>query len=164
MKTIFYFRKTIIEQLFDLIVMVFKYQLVACGQPGDLLQLTVNHLQAMERMSDKCPVRLPVQLTTQRLLKRFGSATIWQLNRARQTLLNYLLGVRTRVSVLLRLRLQTETGAICLPPNARVACHCQLPGQIVHFRPDGQIESTIKFDCVGVYELDENGTQLGSNM
>lgn len=144
--------------------MVFKYQLVACAQPSDLLQLTVNHLQAMECMSDKNPVRLPVQLTSQRLLKRFGASSLWQLTRARQMLLNYLIGVRTKVSVLLRLRLQTDQGACRLPPNGRVACHCQLPGQIVHFRSDGQVLASERFDCIGQYELDQNGTTLGSNM
>jgi hypothetical protein len=152
------------SQLFDLIVMVFKYQLVACGQPSDLLQLTVNHLQAIERMSDKSPARLPVQLVNQKLLKRFGATSLWQLTRSRQALLNYLTGVRTKVSVLLRLQLQTDSGSVRLTPNGRVTCHCQLPGQVVHFRSDGQVLLTERFDCVGQYELDESGTTLGINM
>lgn len=145
--------------------MVFKYQLISCSQGSDLLQLTVNHLSGIERMSDKAPVVLPIQLLIQRLLSLFSSAPISVLVFARRTLLNYLLGVRTRVSVLLRLQLQSPVrGTVCLSPNGRVACHCQLPGHVTHFHPDGKIRDSGRFDCVGVYELDETPIRLGENM
>ena len=33
------------EKLYDLMTMGFKYQLVCCSHPGELLTITMNHLQ-----------------------------------------------------------------------------------------------------------------------
>ena len=49
-------------QLFDLIIMVFKYQLCACRCSSDLIQITLNHLNSLAEVTDKQPIKLLIAL------------------------------------------------------------------------------------------------------
>lgn len=151
-------------KLFDLIIMVFKYQLCACTHSSDLIQITLNHLNSLTEVTDKQPIKLLIALTRARFLNGPAASTIFKIQFTRQTLLNYLIGMRIRAAILLRIGAQCEDGRFRQQNAGEVACHCQLPGKITQFDAKGQVISIQNFPTNGHYEFDPSMTTLGFNM
>lgn len=144
--------------------MVFKYQLCACTHSTDLIQVTLNHLHALTEITDKQPVRLLITMARNRFLNTSAAANAFKIQFTRQTLLNYLIGMRVKVSVLLRIGAQCEDGRFRQTNTGKVACHCQLPGKITLFDLKGHVISINNFPTKGFYEFDSALTTLGFNM
>lgn len=81
--------------------MVFKYQLCACTHSTDLIQVTLNHLHSLTEITNKQPIRLLISLARNRFLSGPAASHAFKIQFTRQTLLNYLIGMRIRVSGML---------------------------------------------------------------
>ena len=88
----------ILLQLYDLMLMTFKYQLLLCKSGHELLLLTLNHLDGLREMvsDDEC-VQF-VNKTCLQLTDCFHSFTDGQLMIARHTMLSYLQDCNRKVS------------------------------------------------------------------
>lgn len=144
--------------------MVFKYQLSACTHSTDLIQVTLNHLHSLTEITDKQPIKLLIALARNKFLNGPASSHAFKIQITRQTLLNYLIGMKIRVSVLLRIGVQCEDGRFRHQNTGRVACHCQIPGKITQYDIKGQVQTISNFQTKGHYEFDPSLTTLGFNM
>lgn len=148
--------------------MVFKYQLSACTHSTDLIQITLNHLHSLTEITDKQPVKLLIALARNKFLNGPASSHAFKIQFTRQTLLNYMIGMKIRVSVLLKIGVQCEDGRFRHTNSSSVPCHClctcQIPGKITQFDTKGQVINITNFVTKGHYEFNPSLTTLGFNM
>ena len=88
-----------------------------------------------------------------------------QLQLIRNSLLNFLKDIHTRVSIFLREGIQSSDGRFFIPTNrVTLECECQIPGVIRHFKEGNVIDSTENFDTGTEYLVEDARTSLGLNM
>ncbi len=134
------------NKLFDLMVMVVKYQLVSCSKPSDLLLITDNHLASLQEMvgggggSGEAESGFPETaelvgtVRSQFLFHYQNRYDLLQLQLIRYYLLNLLKDIHTRVSIFLREGVQSADGRFTIPTDKVVVeCECLIPGQIRYF-------------------------------
>ncbi|XP_066597565.1 protein OSCP1 [Prorops nasuta] len=100
--------KDSMDKLFDLMIMMVKYQMTAATGPREVILITLNHTDSMRDMVTDANAQECVGLVHQMILDFYGNLTCEQIWRAREYLLQDLAYYCVRVSVLLRLGLQNE--------------------------------------------------------
>lgn len=155
------------NKLFDLMVMVVKYQLTACAKSGDLILLTDNHLSSLQQLmatSHEETAELVSTVRNQFLYHYQNRYDLFQLQLMRYSLLNLLKDIHTRVSIFLREGIQNADGRFFIATNRVVVeCECQIPGVIRYFNEKG-IEKTENFETGAEYVVNDQRTTLGLNM
>lgn len=103
------------DKLYDLMTMGFKYQLVSCGHPRELAEVTLNHLDAIRTAvaSSESTVEQVDAAIAQfvKLCKELSSAEFAQI---RQTLAAFFQDKRIKVSLFLQDNIQNSDGTIAL--------------------------------------------------
>lgn len=162
------------SKLFDLMVMVFKYQVFACPKPSDLLAISDNHLGSIEKMiegNDK--ICETVHKVRDRFKEYYQPVDEIGLGQVRYSILNFLKDIHTRVSIFLREGVQATDGRFVInAENIRVECECQVPGVVRYFQAEEQSTSgggadlvrVEHFEAGGQYYIDDMPTTLGHNM
>lgn len=134
------------DKLYDLMVGVFKYQLVTCPFPSSLLHVTLNHLNTIATLSQNFDEK------TIKMVHSFRESFVMQFEFSRYEwcilrsilLTNVLATVRTRISILLREGLQDmETGAYIIKPLTSASGDDSFPGKITYYDHQGQIVKEI---------------------
>lgn len=160
------------SKLFDLMVMVFKYQVFACPKPSDLLAISDNHLGSVEQMvTSNEKIRKTVHQIRDRFKAFYQPVDEISLSQVRYSILNFLRDIHTRVSIFLREGVQAIDGRFVINvENIRVECECQVPGVVRYFDLEAQTTSEAElirvenFDAGGHYYIDDIPTTLGFNM
>ncbi|MBW03828.1 ProteinCP1, partial [Eschrichtius robustus] len=76
------------DKLYDLMTMAFKYQVLLCPRPKDVLLVTFNHLDAIKGFIQDSPTILhQVDETFQQLTETYGGLSAGEFQLIRQTLL-----------------------------------------------------------------------------
>lgn len=172
------------NKLFDLMIMVIKYQLFACPKPSDIMTITDNHFISINEMlknkqnhdvvddekdklsSSSNNIVEIVNVVRNQFLFHYQDYDLLRFQQVRYSLLNVLKDIRTRVSIFLREGTQTNDGMFVIPyQDVHVECECQIPGVVRYFRGSyNEITRTEHFDVGGNYVINESRTQLGLNM
>lgn len=173
------------NKLFDLMIMVIKYQLFACPKPSDIITVTDNHFISIIEMlknndndgnngdeqqnkpETSCNNIVEiVNVVRNQFLLHYQQYDLLRFQQIRYNLLNFLKDIRTRVSIFLREGLQTNDGMFVIPyQNVMVECECQIPGVVRYFHGSyNEIIRTEHFDVGGHYLVDDSRTKLGLNM
>ncbi|XP_076234021.1 organic solute carrier partner 1 [Calliopsis andreniformis] len=103
--------KNSMNKLFDLMIMMVKYQLTAASDPREVILLTLNHTDAMRDMASNANVQKCVGLVHQMVIDFYSNLTCEEIWNARNDCLKELEPHRVRVSILLRLGLQNDDGS-----------------------------------------------------
>lgn len=163
------------DKLYDLTVMAFKYQVVLCPRPRDLLLVTFNHIDTIKTFIRHNP-RLTNQIdeTQRQLIEMYRDLTDGEFQFIRQTLLIFLQDIHVRVSIFLRERVQNPNGHFVLPTSGPVPYGFEVPGLIRSFNSKGREVQRREFPHEGIYtshlregSFDMAGdrvTRLGTNM
>ncbi|XP_017794713.1 PREDICTED: protein OSCP1 [Habropoda laboriosa] len=106
--------KNSMNKLFDLMIMMVKYQLTAATGPVEVVLLTLNHIDAMCDMVSNPNAQQCVELVHGMVTDFYGSLTFEEVWNARNDCLNELETYCVRVSILLRLGLQNDDGSFNL--------------------------------------------------
>ncbi|XP_065206313.1 protein OSCP1 isoform X2 [Planococcus citri] len=138
-------------KLYDLMVMVFKYQLYFISQPRDLLLITLNHLDSLRSLISSPSVDKQLDSTYYLLMKVYYPMTESELQRIRYDLLNYFQDIHIKVSIFLRLGQQNNDGTFVTPIRERVPNGTEIPGMIKAFNRDGSIKDVKNFPPGGEY-------------
>lgn len=108
------------DKLYDLMVGVFKYQLVSCPFPSSLYHVTLNHLNSIGQMSQNFDSKITKKVHSlhDSFVSSFSQLTRFEWSVLRSILLtNVFATVRTRISVLLKEGVQDmETGSYVIKP------------------------------------------------
>ncbi|GIL44760.1 hypothetical protein Vafri_2266 [Volvox africanus] len=106
------------DKLFDLVVAVFKYQMVHSWKPEQLLEITNRHLSEVLDILDAydCDrtTRNPVIDARIRVKEAFNKTGAGELHRIRQTLLQVLQEQRIKVSILMQAHAQNNDASFVL--------------------------------------------------
>ncbi|XP_024941025.1 protein OSCP1 isoform X2 [Cephus cinctus] len=100
--------KDSMDKLFDLMIMIVKYQLSAATGPREVILLTLNHLDAIRDMVTDESARECIGLVHQMVVDLYGNMTMEDVWQARKECLEELDTYKVRVSILLRLGLQNN--------------------------------------------------------
>jgi len=127
------------DKLFDLMTMGFKYQLLSCRQPQELLLVTLNHLHEVRKMvSDNAAVTQLVDDAIQIVYDKYLSMNAAEFAVLKQSLCRFFSDKKIKVSLFLADGLQRNDGVIVqscsqLPPSS------ERPGKIQRLDAAGRV-------------------------
>ncbi|XP_036371917.1 protein OSCP1a isoform X2 [Megalops cyprinoides] len=163
------------DKLYDLMIMAFKYQVMLCPRPKDLLLVSFNHLDAIKDFVRDVPSVLnQVDETHRLLIEMYVPLSAGEFHLIRQTLLLFFQDLHIRVSIFLKDKVQSSSGRFVLPTGGPVPHGTEVPGLIRMFDQRGNEVKRVQFPGVGSYtsavregSFDLFGnrvTRLGTNM
>ncbi|CAG0915827.1 unnamed protein product [Notodromas monacha] len=118
------------DKMFDLMVMVFKYQLRNCRFPRELLWVTMNHLRGIRGVVFRPQVVGNVALVGKKFVEAYKSFSNWDLQILRFQLLNWVQNMHIKVSNFLKDGKQDSFGYFIVPSGTSVAFGCDVPGKM----------------------------------
>ncbi|KAM6172821.1 protein OSCP1 isoform 1-T1 [Erethizon dorsatum] len=140
------------DKLYDLMTMAFKYQVLLCPRPKDVLLVTFNHLDAIKEFIRDSPTILhQVDETFRQLTEVYGALSAGEFQLIRQTLLLFFQDLHIRVSIFLKDRVQNSNGRFVLPVSGPVPWGTEVPGLIRMFNNKGEEVKKIEFKHGGNY-------------
>ncbi|XP_023489155.1 protein OSCP1 isoform X1 [Equus przewalskii] len=140
------------DKLYDLMTVAFKYQVLMCPRPKDVLLVTFNHLDAIKGLIRDSPAILnQVDETFQQLTEVYGGLSAGEFQLIRQTLLIFFQDLHIRVSIFLKDRVQNSNGRFVLPVSGPVPWGTEVPGLIRMFNSKGEEVKTVEFKHGGNY-------------
>ncbi|XP_006158636.1 protein OSCP1 [Tupaia chinensis] len=140
------------DKLYNLMTMAFKYQVLLCPRPKDVLLVTFNHLDAIKGFIQDSPAILhQVDETSRQLIEIYGSLSAGDFQLIRQTLLIFFQDLHIRVSIFLKDKVQNSNGRFVLPVSGPVPWGTEVPGLIRTFNSKGEEVKTAEFKHGGNY-------------
>ncbi|KMQ95383.1 protein oscp1-like protein [Lasius niger] len=105
------------DKLFDLMIMMVKYQLKAATGPREVILIILNHVDAIRDMVSDSNAQKCVTLVQEMVVDFYGCLTFEEVWSARESCLKELESYHVRVSILLRRGLQNEDASFNLIPH-----------------------------------------------
>ncbi|EPB76214.1 hypothetical protein ANCCEY_04692 [Ancylostoma ceylanicum] len=106
------------EKLFDLTLMMTKYQIQSVVMPEQILTVTMNHLSGMRRIAkQEDDIQELIRNAHAMFLMLYGPVPITEWNLIRHQMLNFFQDCRVKVSVLLRDEKQFDDGHFVYLPQ-----------------------------------------------
>nr|XP_055197450.1 protein OSCP1 isoform X1 [Nyctereutes procyonoides] len=141
------------DKLYDLMTMAFKYQVLLCPRPKDVLLVTFNHLDTIKGFIQDSPTILhQVEETFRQLTEQtYGGLSAGEFQLIRQTLLSFFQDLHIRVSIFLKDRVQNSNGRFVLPVSGPVPWGTEVPGLIRMFNNKGKEVKRVEFKHGGHY-------------
>ncbi|XP_054148535.1 protein OSCP1 isoform X2 [Melozone crissalis] len=140
------------DKLYDLMTMAFKYQVLLCPRPRDVLLVTFNHLDAIKDfISDSPGILNQVDETFRRLIETYNPLSDGEFQLIRQTLLIFFQDMHIRVSIFLKDKVQNSNGRFVLPISGPVPWGTEVPGLIRIFNHKGVEVKRAEFSTAGNY-------------
>ncbi|XP_039367764.1 protein OSCP1 isoform X1 [Mauremys reevesii] len=140
------------DKLYDLMTMAFKYQVLLCPRPKDILLVTFNHLDAIKDFIRDSPNILnQVDETFRQLIDMYSCLSAGEFQLIRQTLLIFFQDMHIRVSIFLKDKVQNSNGRFVLPISGPVPWGTEVPGLIRMFNCNGDEVKRVEFTNGGNY-------------
>ncbi|XP_056141717.1 protein OSCP1 isoform X1 [Lampris incognitus] len=140
------------DKLYDLMTMAFKYQVLLCPRPKDLLLVSFNHMDAIKDFVKDTPnILSQVDETYRQLIEIYTPLSSGEFQLIRQTLLIFFQDMHIRVSIFLKDKVQNSNGRFVLPTSGPVPYGTQIPGLIRMFSCTGEEVSRLQFHNGGNY-------------
>ncbi|CAC9478855.1 conserved hypothetical protein [Leishmania infantum JPCM5] len=120
------------RKLYDLVYMTVKYQIFTLRHPLELLELTLNHLDAVQKILPAA-MRPLTSAAEERVLRLASTLNMGDWASTRRSLLNFFTGRHVRVSIFLENKMQDSTsGAFYIPRDAFLSPSpaCKPPGLV----------------------------------
>ncbi|BES88108.1 Hypothetical protein NTJ_00914 [Nesidiocoris tenuis] len=165
---------TSMDKLYDLMTMVFKWQVFTVSHPRELILVTLNHMDSTRAMVTDQTIHKQLDSAYFMFIKTYGQMSCGELQRVRYSLLNFMQDVRIRVSLLLRQRLQNADGSFTIPTQFQLFYGSEPPGKIRTYSRDGIPVDISSFYPGGRYTVSTQpcstelrgvrNTTLGSNI
>lgn len=109
------------NKLYDLMLMVFKYQVVNCQRSADIFLVTLNHLDAIKNFSNNFPDLLErFKNLYSMVISDYGTLPHKDYDCLYKCINAFLENLNIRVSVLMKLGLQLPNGEIIISKNDEV--------------------------------------------
>lgn len=163
------------DKLYDLMTMAFKYQVLLCPRPKDILLVSFNHMDAIKDFARESPsILAQVDDTYQQLIEMYTPLSSGEFQLIRQTLLIFFQDMHIRVSIFLKDKVQNSNGRFVLPTSGPVPHGTLVPGAIRMFSCNGEELGRLQFNNGGNYTAalregsfdicGDRVTKLGTNM
>lgn len=116
-------------QLFDLMSMGFKKQVIGCASPQQLLHVTLTHLESVKNIVQDPAMIENIQGCVDRCITLYGNLSAGQWLLLRQSLLRFLQGKKIKVSLFLQQGLQTVEGSLVVDLGGKLPYGTEVPGK-----------------------------------
>jgi hypothetical protein len=121
------------DKLYDLMTMGCKYQILSCGHPSDLLQISLNHLDALRKLVKQADVTKLVESCSKTFLDMFKDLKPADYAMLRHTLCRFFQDRRVKVSLFLQDAIQAADGSIVITHKGVLPRGSETPGTIRYF-------------------------------
>uniref|UniRef100_A0A7S0LWA0 Protein OSCP1 n=2 Tax=Coccolithus braarudii TaxID=221442 RepID=A0A7S0LWA0_9EUKA len=159
------------DKLFDLMTMGFKYQMLACAFPHELLQVTLNHLHELRsKVEDAVPVAALVDEVITTTNSKYASMSLADYAGLKQALCRFFSDKRIKVSLFLQDGIQKPDGTIALSCSGALPPGVDVPGKISYYDTSGSTLGVDSFlfpvadELMGAQSLPDDGCRLGLNL
>ncbi|XP_028968681.1 protein OSCP1-like [Galendromus occidentalis] len=159
------------DKLYDLMTMVFKYQVLMVPSPRQIVAITLNHLDTIEGyVKENLELCERIAFVKDTLVEIFFSTSLAEFQTIRYQLLTFLQDLHVRISMFLKTGVQKQTGVFSMPLFGYVTEGFEVNGTIREFGTDETLlkESTYvtasHFSAYKVPYGSRRGTVLGTNM
>eukprot|EP01083_Nonionella_stella_P085217 236187_1 len=156
------------DKLYDLMTMGFKYQILSCKFPHDLVSITINHLDNLTHsLKDDSAAHDLLESTKRAVSQRYRNLTTGQFYILRQTLCQFVQDQRIKVSLFMKEKIQTADGIMRIRADGEVPKGFEVPGTIRHYSDN----KTCSHDTIELHNAtdatpydDTKSCNLGANM
>mmetsp|Transcript_14902 Transcript_14902/g.35450 ORF Transcript_14902/g.35450 Transcript_14902/m.35450 type:complete len:393 (+) Transcript_14902:67-1245(+) len=162
------------DKLFDLMTMGFKYQLLACSCPREVLLVTHNHLNQLRSKVEEAPTVVDlVDEVIQQVNFQYSTMSCADFGALKQALCRFFSDKKVKVSLFLQEGIQKQDGTLTLSYSGMTPPGVDVPGKIVYFDASGGSTGVDSFHYPGVEHVTQGPavddlaglqTHLGSNM
>lgn len=163
------------EKLFDLMAMGFKLQLVSCRTPREVVDVSLKHLEELNRIVEGSPqVRDLLEECKRRMHEAYDRMAEAELDAMRQCLCTFFQDRKVKVSLFLQDRTQKNDGSIVVPSSGMLvpddmimpATGCQELGSVRYFENEREVRrETLLVASSSVWKSGhEAQNMLGSNL
>uniref|UniRef100_A0A3Q3KZ05 Organic solute carrier partner 1a n=1 Tax=Mastacembelus armatus TaxID=205130 RepID=A0A3Q3KZ05_9TELE len=140
------------DRLYELMIMTFKYQVLLCPRPKDLLLISYNHIDTVRELVKDTPVIVnQVAETHRKIIEVYSSLSEGEFQLLRQTLLIFFQDMHVRVSLFLKNEIQKPNGRFSLSTSGPVPHGIDVPGLIRTFDRKGREVGRGEFPTGGSY-------------
>lgn len=155
------------DKLFDLMAMGFKYQIISCTSPQEMIDVTLNHLNALKRLVVSNPQLMEMleECTTQ-IHTAYSAMLIADFNAMRQSLCTFFQDRKVKVSLFLHDHTQNHDGSIVVPASGTLVAGAQVPGTVRYIQGGVEVRRD-QLACVTAAAWKANTgsrTVLGANL
>jgi len=128
------------DKLFDLMAMGFKYQIISCTSPQEMIDVTLNHLNALKRLVASNPQLMELlDECMKQIHAAYSAMLIADFNAMRQSLCTFFQGRKVKVSLFLHDHTQNQDGSIVVSSSGTLAPGSQALGTVRYFQ--GNVET-----------------------
>lgn len=128
------------DKLFDLMAMGFKYQIISCLAPQELIDITINHLDVLKRLvSSGSQVVELLDECVRNMEMAYGQMTVWDFNAVRQSLCTFFQDRKVKVSLFLHDQTQNSDGSIVVASSGTLAVGAAVPGTVRYFQGGAEV-------------------------
>eukprot|EP00933_Yihiella_yeosuensis_P012447 TRINITY_DN12106_c0_g1_i1.p1 TRINITY_DN12106_c0_g1~~TRINITY_DN12106_c0_g1_i1.p1 ORF type:complete len:378 (-),score=80.09 TRINITY_DN12106_c0_g1_i1:98-1231(-) len=156
------------DKLFDLMIMGFKFQLISCASPRDLIDITQNHLDALRRLAgDGEGLSGLVDECVRQVQAAYGSMSAANLCAMRQSLCCFVQDRKVKVSLFLHDNSQKSDGSFVVPSTGTLPSNALPTGTVRYFSGSTEVnrESLPTASSTSFQPSAAGGkTQLGFNI
>ena len=125
--------KSSMDKLFDLITMGFKYQILSCGAPVQILHVTLLHLEALRTVCNSKISSDLIDETVEKLQDTYTHFSDAQWMAVKIELLRFMQDRKVKVSLFLQKNMQNMNGDL-IPENVpRLPYGVSAPGEIKYY-------------------------------
>jgi len=155
------------DKLFDLMAMGFKYQIISCTSPQEIIDITYNHLDVLKRLVKDSPqVTELLEECVRQMQASYGSMSLADFAALRQSLCIFFQDRKVKVSLFLHDQTQNSDGSIVVPSAGTLPALAMPPGTVRYF--DGGVEVSreqLPTACYDRWKANSGvRTALGSNV
>eukprot|EP00428_Durinskia_dybowskii_P073479 CAMPEP_0170411334 /NCGR_PEP_ID=MMETSP0117_2-20130122/30370_1 /TAXON_ID=400756 /ORGANISM="Durinskia baltica, Strain CSIRO CS-38" /LENGTH=254 /DNA_ID=CAMNT_0010668931 /DNA_START=35 /DNA_END=796 /DNA_ORIENTATION=+ len=128
------------DKLFDLMAMGFKYQIMSCVAPQEMIDVTHNHLDVVKRLVGNAPevIELLDECVRQTHLA-YATMPIADFVVMRQSLCTFFQDRKVKVSLFLHNQTQTADGSIVVPSAGALPPNASPPGTVRYFQNGAEV-------------------------
>lgn len=150
-------------------IMGFKYQMVSCTCPQQILQVTMYHLEILKSVAKSQEIGKSVKAAITATVDLYTSLTNGQWLQLQQSLFRFLQSKKTKVSLFLQRNLQTMDGTLVLTNDGTLPFGTEIPGSVVRYQngiPGRKVHVNLEgYDnCEENTEMFDMSSQNGFNM
>ncbi|KAK3262262.1 hypothetical protein CYMTET_28871 [Cymbomonas tetramitiformis] len=151
------------DKLYDLMTMGFKYQLLACKRPADILEVTLRHTETVRNCCNDAEVIAMVSAAEDMIRAHYKSLMPGDWTQLRHALCRFFHDRRIKVSLFLQEGIQSSDGRITLRPSEAHGSK-QSVGTVRMFSSSGAVSETYKADTAVFPHHPDHPVPLGGNL
>lgn len=155
------------DKLFDLMAMGFKYQIISCTTPQEMVDITYNHLDVLKRLVGNTPqVTELLDECVRKMQFAYEVMSLSDFNVMRQALCTFFQDRKVKVSLFLHDQTQNSDGSIVVPSGGTLPAGAFAPGTVRYFDNGQEVSRDILPTVNSASWKPSTGvrTHLGSNV